>query len=65
MSGDAPMTKESLEFGGKYYEEAFNDRIVEQNGREDGKRQGTSSVFRSHLFRACGLCAPPHITSHS
>mmetsp|Transcript_5465 Transcript_5465/g.16188 ORF Transcript_5465/g.16188 Transcript_5465/m.16188 type:complete len:103 (+) Transcript_5465:123-431(+) len=55
ISEDAPMTKENLEFGGKYYEEALNDRIVEQNGLEDGKRQGTSSVSHSHLFHACGL----------
>jgi len=65
-SEDAPMTKENLEFGGKYYEEALNDRIVEQkNGLEDGKRQGTSSVSHSHLFHACGLCAPPRSSRRS
>mmetsp|Transcript_99013 Transcript_99013/g.319181 ORF Transcript_99013/g.319181 Transcript_99013/m.319181 type:complete len:138 (+) Transcript_99013:341-754(+) len=55
MSEDALMTKQNLEFGDKYYEEVLNDTIVEQNGLEDGKRQGTSSVSHSHLFLdVCG-----------
>jgi len=65
MSEDALMTKQNLEFGDKYYDEALNDRIVEQNGLEDGKRQGTSGVSHSQLFHACGLCAPPHRSRRS
>jgi len=65
MSENAPMTKENSEFGDKYHDEALNDRIVEQNGLEDGERQGTLSVSHSHLFHECGLCAPPHIILHS
>jgi len=66
VSEDAPMTEENSEFGGKCCDEALNDRIVEQHGLEDGERQGTAcSVSPSHLFHACGLCAPPHRSRRS
>jgi len=52
MSEDAPMTEENLEFGGKYYEEALNDRIVEENGLEELTSTDAKSEIGRRMRRA-------------